>query len=56
MLRRTILMLVAGMLAAGGGSAFAQKDLRWGTSAVGSSGHRALTAMANARAPQKRDV
>lgn len=52
MLRRTILLLVAGVLASGGGSAFAQKDLRWGTSAVGSSGHRALTAMANVLNPE----
>ena len=34
MFRRTIVLLVAGLIAAWGGSAFAQKELRWGTSAV----------------------
>jgi uncharacterized protein len=52
MFKRSILLLVAGLVAAWGGSAFAQKDLRWGTSAVGSSGHRALTAMANVLNPE----
>jgi len=47
MLRRTILLLVAGVIAAWGSAALAQKDLRWGTSAVGSSGHRALVALAD---------
>jgi uncharacterized protein len=46
MFRRTLVLLVAGLMAAWGGTAFAQKDLRWGTSAVGSSGHRALVALA----------
>ena len=32
--------------------AFAQQDLGWGTSAVGSSGHRALTALANVLNPE----
>lgn len=47
MFKRTLAVLVAGMLATVGGSAWAQKDLRWGTSAVGSSGHKALVALAN---------
>jgi len=51
MFRRTILLLVAGLMMVGG-TAFAQKDLRWGTSAVGSSGHRALTALANVLNPE----
>ena len=52
MLKRLIFVLVAGLLAASGGAAWSQKDLRWGTSAVGSSGHRALTAMANILNPE----
>jgi uncharacterized protein len=52
MFKRSILLLVAALVAAWGGTAFAQKDLRWGTSAVGSSGHRALTAMANVLNPE----
>jgi len=52
MLKRSILVLVAALLAASGGAAWSQKDLRWGTSAVGSSGHRALTAMANILNPE----
>ncbi len=47
MFRRTLVLLVAGLMAAWGGTAFSQKDLRWGTSAVGSSGHRALVALAD---------
>ena len=46
MFKRTITLLIAGLLVAWGGTAFSQKDLRWGTSAVGSSGHRALVALA----------
>ncbi|MDH3288897.1 MAG: TRAP transporter substrate-binding protein [Betaproteobacteria bacterium] len=46
MFRRTLLFLIAGLMVAGAGTAFAQKDIRWGTSAVGSSGHRALVALA----------
>jgi TRAP transporter TAXI family solute receptor len=34
-------------MTAWGGTAYSQKDLRWGTSAVGSSGHRALVALAD---------
>jgi len=52
MFKRTILLLIAGLMAAWSATAFAQKDLRWGTSAVGSSGHRALTAMANVLNPE----
>jgi len=46
MFRRTLIVLFAGLMAAWGGNTFAQKDIRWGTSAVGSSGHRALVALA----------
>jgi hypothetical protein len=46
MFKRTLAILAAGLLLAWGGSAFSQKDIRWGTSAVGSSGHRALVALA----------
>jgi TRAP transporter TAXI family solute receptor len=46
MLRRTLVLIVAGLMAAWGGTAFSQADIRWGTSAVGSSGHRALVALA----------
>ena len=52
MFKRTILLLIAGLMATWGATAFAQKDLRWGTSAVGSSGHRALTALANVLNPE----
>jgi len=47
MFRRTLVLLIAGLIAAWGGSAFAQKDIRWATSAVGSAGHKALVALAN---------
>jgi TRAP-type uncharacterized transport system substrate-binding protein len=47
MLKRTFLVIVAGLMTAWLGSASAQKELRWGTSAVGSSGHRALVALAD---------
>jgi len=46
MLRRTLVLLIASLMAAWGGGVWAQKDIRWGTSAVGSSGHRALVALA----------
>ncbi len=46
MFRRTLILLVAGLMVVGAGTVFAQKDIRWGTSAVGSSGHRALVALA----------
>jgi len=47
MFRRTLILFIAALVTAWGGTAFAQKDLRWGTSAVGSSGHRALVALAD---------
>lgn len=47
MLKHTLTSLVAGVVAISGTPALSQvKDLPWGTSAVGSSGHRALVAMA----------
>ena len=46
MFRRTLFLLVAGLIAVSSGPAWAQKEIRWGTSAVGSSGHRALVALA----------
>jgi len=47
MLKRTLSLIVAGMLAALGTVASAQvKDIPWGTSAVGSSGHKALVVLA----------
>jgi len=46
MFRRTFVLLIASLMAAWGAGAWAQKDIRWGTSAVGSSGHRALVALA----------
>lgn len=42
------LVIVVGLLLAGAPDAWSQaKDIRWGTSAVGSSGHRALTTLAS---------
>jgi len=47
MFKRTLSLLVAGLLAALGAPAVAQvKDIPWGTSAVGSSGHKALVVLA----------
>jgi TRAP-type uncharacterized transport system substrate-binding protein len=47
MLRRTFTLLAAALLAAWGGTAIAQvKEIPWGTSAVGSSGHKALVTLA----------
>jgi hypothetical protein len=46
MFRRTILLVVAGLMAAWGGSAWSQKDIRWATSAVGSAGHKSLVVLA----------
>jgi uncharacterized protein len=46
MFRRTLILFIAVLMATWGGTAFAQKDIRWGTSRVGSSGHRALVALA----------
>jgi uncharacterized protein len=45
MLKRTLGWLIAGLTALCGTAAWAQKDIPWGTSAVGSSGHRALVAL-----------
>lgn len=47
--RKMLVSLALALLAMGTTAASAQevKELRWGTSAVGSSGHRALTAFAN---------
>jgi hypothetical protein len=47
MIKRTLSLFVAGLLAALGTSALAQvKEIPWGTAAVGSSGHRALVGLA----------
>lgn len=47
-MKRTISLLAAGLLVALGTSAMAQvKDIPWGTSAVGSSGHKALVVLAD---------
>jgi uncharacterized protein len=47
MFKRTLTVLVAGLMAALSTAAWSQvKDIPWGTSAVGSSGHRALVALA----------
>src|SRR3990170_5078256 len=47
MIKRTLSLFVAGLLAALGTSALAQvKEIPWGTSAVGSSGHKALVVLA----------
>jgi uncharacterized protein len=47
MFRRTLTLLVAGLMAALGTSAWSQvKEIPWGTSAVGSAGHKALVALA----------
>jgi TRAP-type uncharacterized transport system substrate-binding protein len=47
-MKRTLSLLVAGLLAALGTAASAQvKDIPWGTSAVGSAGHKALVVLAD---------
>ncbi len=46
MFKRTVLLIVAGLMAAWGGAAWSQKEIRWGTSAVGSAGHKALVVLA----------
>lgn len=47
MFRRTLALLVAGLMSALGTSAWSQvKEIPWGTAAVGSSGHRALVGLA----------
>jgi len=46
-MRKVLLFLiVTGLLLAPGADAWAQKDIKWGTAAVGSAGHRALTNLA----------
>ena len=49
MINKVLVALVVAFLVTGASAAWAQEvtELRWGTSAVGSSGHRALTALAN---------
>ena len=47
MFKRSLILLVSALFAASGGMAWSQTQLRWGTSAVGSSGHRALVALAD---------
>jgi TRAP-type uncharacterized transport system substrate-binding protein len=42
MLKRTLMLVIAGLAAAVAGSAWSQVEIRWGTSAVGSAGHKAL--------------
>jgi hypothetical protein len=39
-------LIVTGLLLAPVAEAWAQKDIKWGTAAVGSAGHRALTTLA----------
>ncbi len=47
MLKRTLMLLIAVMMAALGTAAWSQvKEIPWGTSAVGSSGHKALVVLA----------
>ena len=46
MLRRAFVLIAAGLMAAWPSTVLSQTQLRWGTSAVGSSGHRALVALA----------
>jgi TRAP-type uncharacterized transport system substrate-binding protein len=47
MFTRTLVLIVAGLMAAWGAPAWSQvKELPWGTSAVGSSGHKALVVLA----------
>lgn len=45
-MKRTLSLLLAGLLAVLGTAASAQKEIPWGTSAVGSSGHKALVVLA----------
>jgi hypothetical protein len=47
MFKRTLVLLVAGLMLACGGTAWSQTDIRWATSAVGSAGHKALVALAD---------
>jgi TRAP-type uncharacterized transport system substrate-binding protein len=48
MLKRTLTLLIAALMATLGASAWSQvKEIPWGTSAVGSSGHKALVALAD---------
>lgn len=48
MFKRTLAFLVAGLVTAWGAAAWAQvKEIPWGTSAVGSAGHKALVVLAD---------
>lgn len=47
MLRRSLVLLAAILAAAWGSAASAQQEIRWGTSAVGSAGHKALVVLAD---------
>jgi hypothetical protein len=48
MLKRTLIFIAAGLAAAVAGSAWSQvKEIPWGTSAVGSAGHKALVVLAD---------
>src|SRR5687767_7395442 len=48
MLKRTLAVLFAGLALACGGTAWSQvKEIPWGTSAVGSAGHKALVVLAD---------
>lgn len=47
MFKRTLVLLVAGLMLACGGTAWSQTDIRWATSAVGSAGHKALVTLAD---------
>ncbi|MGH8622908.1 MAG: TAXI family TRAP transporter solute-binding subunit, partial [Burkholderiales bacterium] len=47
MFKRTLIVLVAGLITAWGAAAWSQvKEIPWGTSAVGSAGHKALVVLA----------
>ncbi|MBI2462232.1 MAG: TRAP transporter substrate-binding protein, partial [Candidatus Rokubacteria bacterium] len=46
MRKALLFLIVTGLLLAPGADAWAQKDIKWGTAAVGSAGHRALTNLA----------
>ena len=46
MFKRTLIVLVTGLIAAWGAPGWAQKEIRWGTSLVGSTGHKALVVLA----------
>lgn len=46
MFKRTLTLLVTGLILAWTAPAWSQKEIRWGTSAVGSAGHKALVVLA----------